>query len=95
MRCKKAIHSLREELLAASGQFQRFFIYDDHIVCVFANTSKFMSYVPQHKNRLKQYIQHNFQDVLAVDVFSDYFVVWHNTVAVSQEHQNRLHINRL
>ena len=89
---KRTIHQLRDEILLAHRFFRSVHIESDHIVCV-------IDYIVQNhvekKQKLKKYIQSTFDKVLHVDVFSDYFVVWHHPKTVEQEHRlkRRVYLN--
>jgi hypothetical protein len=78
MKSKKTIYELREQMLDAQNQFRMLRFEDDHIVCMFAYNSKFESHLTQKKERLKSYIMCEFENILNVDIFADYFVVWHS-----------------
>lgn len=81
---KKSVSELRDQILIAHRYFNRVCVEVDHIVCVFSYDIQNLDY---KKIRLKDYIMHNFNRVLTVDVFSDYMVIWHDSVAVRQDHR--------
>lgn len=81
---KKTIHQLRDEILLAHRFFRSVLIESDHIVCIIDYSVQ--NHV-EKKHKLKKYIQSTFDRVLQVDVFSDYFVVWHHPKTVEQEHR--------
>jgi hypothetical protein len=83
---KKTLHQLRDEILLAHRFFKTVNIEIDHIMCVLDYS---VGDLAIKKHKLKQYIQNNFDKVLQVDVFSDYFVIWHYSKAVDEEHRTR------
>jgi hypothetical protein len=81
---KKTVHQLRDEILLAHRFFRNVSIECDHIVCTIDYSIKGFD---ENKQKLKKYIQTTFDKVLHVDLFSDYFVVWHHPNTVEKEHR--------
>lgn len=80
---KKTIDHLRDEILLAHRFFRSVSIEPDHIVCTIDYSAEGFD---NKKQELKKYILANFQKVLHVDLFSDYFVIWHYSHLVSEQH---------
>jgi hypothetical protein len=81
---KKTVNQLRDEILFAHRFFRSVSIESDHIVCTIDYS---MNGFDDNKQKLKKYIQNTFDSVLHVDLFSDYFVIWHHPKVVEKEHR--------
>ena len=79
---RKSIYELRSEILRARRSLAQVHIWADHATLVLPENQKNVAAVRQ---MLKEYIQSAY-DVVTVDAWHNFVVVWHFSVVVDEEH---------
>lgn len=83
---KKTVYHLRDEILLAHRFFRKVNIEADFIQC---SIDYSVENIDSKKLKLKSYIQNTFDNILQVDMFSDYFVIWHHPRVIDKQHQTK------
>lgn len=85
---KKTISQLRQEIIDAKDHFNKIYLYSDHIVLVLP----YIKNIEDVKYRLKRYIERSFDQVINVDLLTQYLVVWHYTALFDDHHKKYQHM---